>query len=490
MARIPYLERVNIGSNGVVKSISSDRMGNILKRIRLNFGKSYECYMYKFSESWSNLSRDFQVMSFPSPSTIFGRSTRRSAFHWSWLNTRHVRCLSMAEAHAESLVKQTTEVVQTTKPTLESLGLGDAFIRALKMAYPNVICPTDTQTQLIPAILGTQDIVVKDVTRSGKCVVFFFSIFDLVFVLNLLCIRSFGLMLGLINKPGLVSKEWRDGKSINKRHISTILLVHHRDLAFQLYRIVTRITRTLPKTRAENIAYVLVRGTGVPIPQQILRLEATPPHILICTPKSLLDVYRRNSSVLQLSTLSTVAVDDVDYLIEPLPKNPNKAQEKPKHKHKLVKHPGLTRQFLDVIYSKRRKLKEQGYSSEETDGEKKTPQLILISAMIHVPLKNFFYEQKGWLDKDNVFQIIKNDERTKSDKKKKVKKAGNSEVTGERGRVLHSALGVSENVVEARDGPELKRRKDEEETKVEAEATEAEVDEPYDESKQGRMTRN
>ena len=79
----------------------------------------------------------------------------------------------MAEAHAESLVKQTTEVVQTTKPTLESLGLGDAFIRALKMAYPNVICPTDTQTQLIPAILGTQDIVVKDVTRSGKCVVFF-----------------------------------------------------------------------------------------------------------------------------------------------------------------------------------------------------------------------------------------------------------------------------------------------------------------------------
>jgi len=378
----------------------------------------------------------------------------------------------MAEAHAESLVKQTTEVVQTTKPTFESLGIGDAFIHALKRAYPTVKYPTDTQAQLIPAILGTQDILVKDVTGSGK---------------------SFGLMLGLINKPRLVSKEWTDGKPIEKRHITTILLVPHRDLAFQLYRIVDRITRTLPKTRVESIAYVLVRGTGIPIPKQILKLEAMPPHILICTPKSLLDVYKRKSSTLQLSTLSTVAVDEVDYLIETLPrKDPNKSfkQANEKAKRKVAKHPGLTRQFLDSIYSKRKESNEQRYSSEETDGEKKTPQLILMSATIHVPLKTFFYEQRGWLDKDNVFQIIKNDERTKSDIKKKVKKAGDSEVTGERGTVLHSVLVVSEgepkNVVEARDAPEMKWTKGEEETNAEAEA-EAEVDEPYDESKQRRI---
>jgi hypothetical protein len=129
----------------------------------------HECINFQAN----SLSRDFiKFMSFLPPSTIFGRSTRRSVFHWSWLNTRHVRCMShMAEAHAESLVKQ-TEVVPTTRPTFESLGLGAAFIHALQRAYPNAKYPTDTQAQLIPAILGTQDILVKDVTGSGKCVVF------------------------------------------------------------------------------------------------------------------------------------------------------------------------------------------------------------------------------------------------------------------------------------------------------------------------------
>jgi superfamily II DNA/RNA helicase len=311
-----------------------------------------------------------------------------------------------------------------------------------------------------------------------------------VFVLNFLWIRSFGLMLGLINKPRLVTKEWKDGKSIEKHHITTILVVPHRDLAFQLYRIVDRIIKTLPKTRVESIAYVLVRGTGIPIPRQILRLETTPPHILICTPKALLDVYRRQSSVLKLFTLSTVAVDEVDYLVEVLPrKNPKKSfkQAHEKAEKKVARHPGLTRQFLDNIFSKRKEWNEERHSFEETG--KKTPQLILMSATMHVPLKNYFYEDRGWLTKDNVVKIIKNDERKKSDKKK-VKKAGasESEVTGEQGTVLHSILVVSEgetkNVVEARDAPELKWTKGEEETEAEAEA---EVDEHYDESKQRRI---
>lgn len=117
-------------------------------------------------------------MSFLPPSTFFGRTTRRSVFHWSWLNTRHVRCMSrMAEAHAESLDNQTTEAIPTTKPSFESLGLGDAFIRSLLRAYPKAKAPTDTQAQLIPAVLGTQDILVKDVTGSGKCVISFHFIF-------------------------------------------------------------------------------------------------------------------------------------------------------------------------------------------------------------------------------------------------------------------------------------------------------------------------
>ena len=287
-----------------------------------------------------------------------------------------------------------------------------------------------------------------------------------------------------------MSKEWKDGKEIEKQLITTILLVPHRDLAFQLYRIVDRITRTLPKTRVASIAYVLVRGTGVPIPKQLLRLEEKPPHILICTPKALFDAYRKGSDALGLSTLSTIAVDEVDYLVETVPrKNPNKSfkEAHEKAKKKVARHPGLTRQFLNVMYPKRKEWNERRYSSDRTDGEKlkKRPQLILMSATIHVPLKNYFFEESGWLNKDNVVKIVKVDQPKKS-VKKKIKRAGESEVTGERGTVQHSVLVVSEgepkNVVGAMVAPELKWTKGEAEVEAEVE-----VDERYDESKQRRI---
>lgn len=111
-------------------------------------------------------------------SSILGRSTRQSIFHPSWLNTRRVRCISRTtEAYTEFLAKQKADTVPTTKSRLsfESLGIGVPFIQALQRAFPKVKTPTDLQTQLIPAILGTQDILLKDVTGSGKCVVVFLS---------------------------------------------------------------------------------------------------------------------------------------------------------------------------------------------------------------------------------------------------------------------------------------------------------------------------
>ena len=281
-----------------------------------------------------------------------------------------------------------------------------------------------------------------------------------------------------------MSKEWRNEKEFEKQHITALLLVPHRDLAFQLYRFVDRITKTLPKKRVASMAYVLVRGTGVPIPKQTVLLEAKPPHILICTPQALLDAFRFNSNALQLSTLSTIAVDEVDSLVETLPrKKPNKSYKKAheKAKKKAALHPGLTRQFLNVMYPIPKK-NEPLYPSERTDGER--PQLILMSATMHVPLKNYLYEESGWLDKDNLVKIIKNDARKKIEEKKKAKKTGDSEVTGKQGTVLHSVLVVSEgepkNVVGARAAPELKWTKGEEEA-------EAEIDELYDESKQRRV---
>jgi superfamily II DNA/RNA helicase len=226
-----------------------------------------------------------------------------------------------------------------------------------------------------------------------------------------------------------VSREWKDGKEIEKHYITTILLVPHRDLAFQLYRSLLRITR-LPKARMESLAYVLVRGTGVPIDRQIKVLEEKPPHILICTPKALEDACRADRNALRLSKLSTIAVDEVDYLVADVPrKDPNKSFLKAheKAKKKLTRHPKETKKFLDFIYSKRKKWNERRYSSEQSELEEgmKVPQLILSSATLRAHLKDYFFTECGWLDKDNLVKIIRDDVRTKNPKKK-APKAGHS----------------------------------------------------------------
>lgn len=168
MARLWCLETVNIAlrqselrchvSQKHGKSTSSDGMENILKKIRLNFGKSY-VYIgcYKFSSI--SLSRDF--MSFLSPSIIFGGPTRRNVFRWL-----HTGRVCMAGAYAVFLAKQAAEVAPTL--SFENLGLGTTFIKSLRKAFPQVKNPTDAQAQLIPAVLGTRDIILKDVNGSGK----------------------------------------------------------------------------------------------------------------------------------------------------------------------------------------------------------------------------------------------------------------------------------------------------------------------------------
>lgn len=86
------------------------------------------------------------------------------------------------EAHAELLAKPETDGVPIEEPpSFESLGLGVPFMQAVRRAYPKVKNPTDIQARFIPAILGTQDILLMDETGSGKCVVllsFFFVLFS------------------------------------------------------------------------------------------------------------------------------------------------------------------------------------------------------------------------------------------------------------------------------------------------------------------------
>jgi len=262
-----------------------------------------------------------------------------------------------------------------------------------------------------------------------------------------------------------VSREWKDGKEVERHHITTLLLVPHRDLAYQLYRWIEEITKGLPKVCIASIAYVLVRGSGIPVDTHINRLEENPPHILICTPQGFMDVYKEKDEALKLSTLTTVAVDEVDYLVETAArKDPNKSYRLAyeKAKRKVALHPGATRELLDVVYSKRKKWNESWRcSSEGSEWEgkewEKTPQLILSSATLRAHLKNYLFEESGWLNKENLVKIFR--DQYDKERKKKSELAGLH--SGKQGSVLHSVLVVSEggetkNVAGAVVGPDMK----------------------------------
>ncbi|KAG6878655.1 hypothetical protein C0993_001178 [Termitomyces sp. T159_Od127] len=311
-----------------------------------------------------------------------------------------------AEAQAEALAKATLpsqshvlpeEVTDPTKPpTFEKLGLHPPIAASLRAAFPNVKTPTETQATFIPAILSGKDVLLKDETGSGK---------------------SFGLVVALLNKPRVSSP----GRSKNSviRHVTSLVLVPHRDLAYQLLHWIERMTSvTKPPPLLSTIAQVLVRDGRSHLTDGLRLLRQTPPHILIGTPQAIMDVYKEDPEALQLDHLSSVVVDEVDYLIETVPnKDPSRSYHKAtlKAKRKLLAHPGVTRQLLDIIYAQRKKTNamrkdEPGIVQEMRRRElhrypTEEPQLIFSSATLRRHLNNYLFEESGWLNRDNLLKV-------------------------------------------------------------------------------------
>lgn len=246
-----------------------------------------------------------------------------------------------------------------------------------------------------------------------------------------------------------------------RRVITTLFIVPHKDLALQIIHWIERITTaSRPSPSFASIAQVLIRGsTATPTKVAIEQLKSTPPHILVCTPKAFLEVFQQDQQALQLSTLSTVIVDEVDYLVETaarkeLGKSFMAAHEK--QLRKLKAHPGPTREILDIVYAGRQELARRSHEREERDesengsvaewrnqkeAEEGHPQLVLSSATLRVHLKDYLFGESGWLNPYNLAKIMGATASAKYKQK------------GSKGSILHSVLVVSDrNVVQNVEG--------------------------------------
>ncbi|KAJ3935450.1 MAG: P-loop containing nucleoside triphosphate hydrolase protein [Lentinula lateritia] len=271
------------------------------------------------------------------------------------------------------------------KPVLsfEDAGLRPSLAQAVYTAFPNVKSPTEIQSTLISSVLEGKDIILQDETGSGK---------------------SFGLILALLNKTRMIfTDDLNADRASDRPAITSLVLVPHRDLAFQMMHwidLIAQASSDNPPSLA-SIAQVLVREGRRHITEGLPLIRNEPPHVLIATPASVVEVLREDPNAFRLRELSTVVLDEVDYMIETLPLNNNPSKQHIQKMNKLQMHPGPARALLDEIYEARVKLNARNRQASG-DAPHHSPQLILSSATIRRQLKHYFFSEKQLLNKDVV----------------------------------------------------------------------------------------
>ncbi|KAH7885881.1 P-loop containing nucleoside triphosphate hydrolase protein [Phlebopus sp. FC_14] len=291
--------------------------------------------------------------------------------------------------------------------TFQASGVRPAIVASLHDAFPHVQQPTAMQKKLIHAVMDNKDLMLQDITGSGK---------------------SFAVLLALLSKPRAVTYDLgQKDKTSAKDAITTLLLVPHRDLAYQylhwIYHIITAKGDTRPYALSSTVQ-VLVRHSNsknlepmleamVDPREDLSMLREHPPHILIATPNAAFDVIHRVPEILQLSTLSTVVVDEADALINSVSQN-DKKRDKKKSAGKLHKHEQVLPQFLDLLFDVvqgrdiarpievRKSLLQRGLVPVSR------PQLIMLSATMRNRLRTALFGAYGWYRRGKAVKLIKN----------------------------------------------------------------------------------
>ncbi|KAF8585555.1 P-loop containing nucleoside triphosphate hydrolase protein [Ramaria rubella] len=252
------------------------------------------------------------------------------------------------------------------------LGVRRSVRLALHEAFPAIRTPTACQTAFIPAILGRKDVILKDWTGTGK---------------------SFGLILALLSKARATRPQmsYKERTSLAKRPITSLVVVPHRDLAYQLMHWIRMLCPHNHEASLDSVAQVCVRGnTASPLNVQIRKLREQAPHILIGTPQALVEIMETDRAALQIPTLDTVVVDEVDYLLPVPPQGASK-----KDKRKWEAHPPPTLKLLNALFADRSKIKRM----ENSMSWRFPLQAVFASATLRHYLRRFLFGETIWMDR-------------------------------------------------------------------------------------------
>jgi superfamily II DNA/RNA helicase len=205
--------------------------------------------------------------------------------------------------------------------------------------------------------------------------------------------RSFGLILALLSKTRATRPQmgYQERVALAKRPITSLVVVPHRDLAYQLMHWIRMLCPHNHQSSLDSIAQVCVRGNSAsPLDVQIKKLRMQAPHILIGTPQALVEILEADKRALQIATLDTVVVDEVDYLL-PVPT----LGASKKDIRKWEAHPPPTLKLLNALFEDRSKLRRK----ENTMPWRFPLQAVFSSATLRHYLRRFFFNQTLWMDR-------------------------------------------------------------------------------------------
>ncbi|EJT97816.1 P-loop containing nucleoside triphosphate hydrolase protein [Dacryopinax primogenitus] len=308
------------------------------------------------------------------------------------------------DPRAESRTPARTEVYLQD---FEALGIKPGIARALRESFSQVVHPTFCQAQLIPAVLEGKDVLLRDITGSGK---------------------SFGLLLALLSRlrkgpaPGK-----HPGRTPEIPLETALLLVPHSNLALQLQYWARQL---IPVSLFPDLAPVLsvvLRGTGTPMTELAERLRRTPPHILVGTATALVELAETDWAALGIPRLRTIAVDEADDLLGV----PGVFASR-KEQRNFAKHPPPALSLLRAILSERPKRPTSSVSRKSHD----PLQAIFMSATLNRPVREFIKLELDCLSREKG-GIVKVD----------VVNTRREFATRMRGKVEHYCLVVGEESV-------------------------------------------
>ncbi|KAI8901335.1 P-loop containing nucleoside triphosphate hydrolase protein [Globomyces pollinis-pini] len=305
-------------------------------------------------------------------------SNRQSRFYQTKLHKEDKEIID-TDIFKKSLdILQKDDIISTVPNyKFENLGIKQHIIDNLKTQL-NIHEPSADQQALIPIVLSHSDLLLKNITGSGK---------TLGLVISILSKNAPSIQPFVSNSVNQETKEFIKRRLSEKPYLNTLFMVPTRELALQIFNWISILENNFDASVAQCVV------NGIEIEQQQQALKEKTPKILIGTPNRILELYEAKS--IDVSRLQTIVVDEIDRVVSTQSRY---STLNAKYNRKI--HPMPAEILLEKIISQRKQSVQLQQTLDKNlidQSKQRSLQLIISSATLNNPTRNYL-KSKEWFN--------------------------------------------------------------------------------------------